>query len=189
LFNFNLLIVPGLVLASCAGDLGRAEAATDSASLDRPARTAKNSVFLEGGGAGVLYSVNYERHLGEATAIRVGYGFVQYEEFCIIFCEDLDIVSRHTIPILFSLTAGGRGPHNLNVSLGANLSLYRSTSRSGGFRDSVWTASPMTEVSYRLQPRSGGVYLRVGLVLMLLGTSDQTYLPLPWPTLALGATF
>ena len=43
----------------------------------RPKRTANNSIFVEGFGNGALYSVNYERILGDTNiSLRAGFGYV-----------------------------------------------------------------------------------------------------------------
>ncbi len=45
---------------------------------DESDRPAPNSIFLEGLGSGVLYSINYERRVIDDLGLRIGLGHVQF---------------------------------------------------------------------------------------------------------------
>ena len=161
-------------------------------------RDARNVLFVEGGGAATVYSVNYERFLTTDVSLRVGYGFVEYDpaEFswfhgCGIFllsCPTQN-VSRHALPVTLSWTGGRTGPHLFNLSAGATTLFFRTTTDEGEFVETRWSAAPTAEVGYRFQPRSGGFFFRVGVTMTLLEIGRGEWRPLPWPSLALGGTF
>ena len=131
-------------------------------------------------------------------SLRVGYGFVEHAGgdffdddcglFIFPFCRD-EVVSRHAFPVTVSWTGGREGPHLFNLSAGATPLFFRTTTPEGDFVETRWSAAPTAEVGYRFQPRSGGFFLRAGLMLTLLEVDRGDWLPLGWPSLALGGTF
>src|SRR5262245_43039769 len=78
------LALGGLALAEDApaamppappSDAAPAASSAEAPSLAEAERPAANGVFLEGLGAGVLYSLNYERVVADAVAVRLGFSY------------------------------------------------------------------------------------------------------------------
>jgi hypothetical protein len=176
-------------LMAAVGSPRASEAAPSAKAAAPSTRSARNAVFAEAGGAGLLYSVNYERHVTADLAFRVGYGYFSYAALCLSDCSRPEVVERHTVPLVVSWTLGRRGPHHVNLSGGVSPTFFHTTSPTGDFIESRWAVTPMAEIGYRLQPRRGGVYFRIGLAGVLLDLEDGNHLPVPLPSLALGGTF
>lgn len=78
----------------------------------------KNTVYMEAKGAGLLYSLNYERNINDNITVRVGYGFIP-----LVGVDDRCVggrVSVTSIPIMANYFIGG-GNHNLAVSGGVSI--------------------------------------------------------------------
>jgi hypothetical protein len=160
---------------------------------------APNSIYLEGLGAGLVYSLNYERMVADDVGVRVGFSYLSFGASASTPGGSASSsASFVTVPITASYI-GVRGRKS-SLELGGGVSLnYASASASGiGASASGSGLAPLgvAMVGYRLHPVDGpGFQFRVGLMALVgngLGWSnpDPTKIGvLPWGYLSLGASF
>jgi hypothetical protein len=158
-----------------------------------------NSIYLEGLGAGLAYSLNYERMVVDDVGVRVGFSYLSFGASATTSAGTTSSsASFITVPITASYI-GLRGRKS-SLELGGGMSLnYASGSASGlGASASGSGVAPLgvAMVGYRLHPVDGpGFQFRVGLMALVgngLGFSnpDPTKVGvLPWGYLSLGASF
>ncbi|HEX3770118.1 MAG TPA: hypothetical protein VHV30_04605 [Polyangiaceae bacterium] len=118
-----------------------------------PARTANNSFFIQLGGAGLFYSINFERIFGDSdVSVRFGFGYVHLDGtiFGHLFNEE-DI----TVPGILSYYVGLGGPHKIQIGLGAML-LYQQYDGNGPVATRT-TMNFSTVLGYRYLPVDGGI--------------------------------
>jgi hypothetical protein len=156
-------------------------------------RSAKNSIYAEGLGAGIFYSLNYDRTFGDFSG-RVGFGYVSLRTLA--SSDGTSTVTEHASLIAVPLTVSylgigskkhmfelGAGATILNVGANASAFDVNASSSSSGSTTVVFGNAIL---GYRLQPPDGGFLLRAGLNVILGGSELPV---LPWPYLALGGTF
>jgi hypothetical protein len=174
-----------------AASVAEAEAAADP-DAESPA---KNGLFLEGLGPGLLYSLNYERVLIDDIAVRIGFSYWSVTATATSGSATAEAsASFFTVPMtvtyvgLRGLEVGG-GMTLLHTS-GSGSTLGASASGSG--------FSPLGTllVGYRSHPIGGaGFQFRVGGMAMMgeglsLSANDPTsFGVLPWLYLSAGAGF
>lgn len=161
-------------------------------------RTAKNSIYAEGLGSGLTYSVNYERLVHTDVGVRAG---LSYMSFSSSASAGGATASSSSTWLAFPLTASylgiSSGSHALELGGGATV-IY--TSGSAEAMGASASASGMTAygdvlVGYRLQPVDGGFQFRVGFTGLVgkgLGldvTDPEAIGFLPWFHLSLGGSF
>jgi hypothetical protein len=137
---------------------------------------AKNAVYVEVGGNGVGYTINYDRKLGDKFSLRGGiefWGVVSSEGGAGIVLA----------PVMVNYLAG-RGDNRLELGLGklfaqvgAGYSDSQYWSRING---DTWTGT----IGFRHQPRRGGFLFRVGLTPIIV--KDFTFL---WAGGSVGIAF
>jgi hypothetical protein len=150
------------------------------------ARQANNSLYVELGGSGALYSLNYERFVLDDVALRIGFGYVSLTGSTINGATVTADVSLVTIPVTASYLGIGSGNHRLELGGGA---VYASIS---GAIDSTGTkafgsASGVVGtaiVGYRYTRPSGGFTFRAAFT-PLFGQGGF----LPWAGVAFGFGF
>jgi len=124
-------------------------------------RTAKNSVFAEGLGAGILYSVNYERLVINDLGVRVGFAYYA-------FSASSGSSSAKAGYVMFPITASyigiSSGSHALELGAGTTLAYVTAASSSMGLSASGAGVGGFGTilVGYRIQPRRGGFQFRIG---------------------------
>lgn len=173
-------------------------AAPEQGQLMAPApeeeRTAKNSVYAEGLGPGLLYSINYERLVIDELAVRVGLSYMSYGASA---GSASSSVTFMTFPITASYIGISAGKHCLELGGGATV-LYASGSASGlgaSSEGSGLGGFGTVLIGYRIQPPNGGFQFRVGLSGMFgpgLGfdVKDPTAFGfIPWGYISLGGSF
>jgi hypothetical protein len=142
-------------------------------------REAYNSIYVEVAGSGLLWSINYDRLLGENVALRFGLGYV--------YLSTLSIGSHLlTLPLVVTGLVGapehkfefGAGAVPFYLSDPVNGSTYKVLGRTG------FSAMGTVVVGYRYQPEDAGFMFRIGFTPLF---SDKDFLP--WPGLSLGGTF
>jgi len=157
-------------------------------------RSAKNAIYAEGLGAGIFYSVNYERVFGDFSG-RVGFGYVSLSASE----TSADGTSGSTasatflaVPLTVSYLGIGSQTNMFEVgggatilNVGANGSAFDVDSSSHGSGSTTVVLGNVI-TGYRLQPPNGGFFLRTGINTLLGGSKLPV---LPWPYLALGGTF
>ncbi|MEM1417780.1 MAG: hypothetical protein AAGH15_22970 [Myxococcota bacterium] len=151
---------------------------------NRDARGARNVVFVEGLGAGLFWSLNYERFLTKDLALRFGFGVTRFTDPDF---EDTQYTFL-AIPVLLSFTgvdnaSGGNGAHHLNLSAGF-VAVYVSETVDDTFTADGSGGLGVLEASYRYQPRDGGFMFRSGPQLLIGAGIVQV-----WWSLALGGAF
>jgi hypothetical protein len=180
-------------------------AATEPASEPRPAlaaaseERAANSIYAEGLGAGLVYSINYERLAVQDLAVRVGLSYMSFSASA--STENMSTSTKSTymtFPIEVSYLGIGNAHHIFEVGGGLSL-LYASGSASGvGYSSSGSGMGYLTNVllGYRLHPVGHpGFHLRVGMMVFIgkglgfdVDDPDKVGF-LPWPYLSMGASF
>lgn len=163
---------------------------------DAHARTALNSINIEGLGPGLLYSVNYERLVINDLAVRLGFSYTSWGASTGSSSASL---SWLTFPITASYIGIASGNNALELGGGATL-IYASgsgcglTSCGSGSGIGVWGS---VFAGWRVQPPNGGFQFRLGLSVLIgpgLGLSTDVSKAddigfLPWPYISLGYSF
>lgn len=135
-----------------------------------------NALFLELGGPAVLYSVNYDRRLGDFFSLRVGASYLGIN-------AGSTRATAVLVPITFHVLVGGRSWSHFEIGAGA-MPAFGSVTTSSKSGASAAGVAGVGVVGYRLQPPDGGFFFRANLnVLVADGMA------LPWPGLSFGATF
>jgi hypothetical protein len=139
----------------------------------------RNAAFLELGGPGLLYSVNYERTVQARLALRGGFSrFALVEQG----------TDRSMGATLFPLTAAalvGKGGHHLECGIGATLGAFDGNLNVavGEPRARVPFVAGVGQVGYRYQVPASGLLLRAAFTPLLTGTR---FMPLGSPVLPWG---
>lgn len=147
---------------------------------------AKNGVFIELLGPGLLYSLNYERIIGDAVSVRLGVsgwgsGSSQMNDTSSIAVA---------VPVTISYVGIRDRQHGFEVGGGGSF-LYGGSTNSGASAVSVAGTGGLATLfgGYRLHPvGKTGFQFRGGLGIqaMFINGSSLIY---PWPYLSLGAGF
>ncbi|MFQ5652595.1 MAG: hypothetical protein ACE5IY_21895 [bacterium] len=146
-------------------------------SFAQPARTDRNSVYIELLGNGLLYSINYDRMFSESVGGRIGIMYFGAAE--VDGDEDVNLT---VVPVMANYLVG-KGTHRLELGLGALLVFAaRDFDEKGGAVDEQGVAGTAT-VGYRFQPLNGGFLFRAGVTPIF---SDKVSL---WGGLSLGYGF
>jgi hypothetical protein len=159
-----------------------------------------NSVFAEGRGAGIIYSINYERMVLDQLGVRVGFSYLSVGASATAGGAS---ASSSTTYLMFPITAsytGIRSRNGAGLELGGGTTLlYTSASASAlGTSTSGSGVTPLAVamVGFRLHPIDhAGVQFRIGA--MALGgqglglqAADPTKFGfIPWGYLSLGGSF
>jgi hypothetical protein len=157
-------------------------------------RSAKNSIFVEALGNGILYSINYDRLVIDALSVRLG---LMYLSIGASSTSDSGTTSASvtliSVPIVANYVGLYSGSHGLEAGAGASL-VYASGEGSGfGYStSSSGVGGYLTvNVGYRLQPVDGGFQFRIGAMALIgPGFGDKGgWGALPWGNMSLGYTF
>lgn len=188
--------------ASSATPKAQAAAPERSDDADAPRtdnKPAPNSVFLEGLGAGLFYSINYERRVIDDLGVRAGFGYVSLSASGATAAGQASASASYlTIPITASYL-GIRGRRS-GLELGGGTTLaYASGAASSGVTSvsgSGMTAFGTLLVGYRLHPVDhAGFQFRVGVMalaakgLSLSNPDPNSFGVLPWFYMSGGASF
>jgi hypothetical protein len=142
-----------------------------------------NGLYVEGLGPGLFYSFNYDRVIAD-FALRIGIGYVSVgasttsssaKAYILTLPFDINYIGIGSKKHIFELGGGATV-----VSLGAGVSSLNVESKN----DSTTVVLGHLNIGYRLQPPHGGFMLRTGIS-PIIGSGGF----LPWPYIALGATF
>lgn len=145
------------------------------------AQSAKNAVYAEALGNGVLYTINYDRHFTSNVSARLG---IMNFSVSASGTNSSGNASVTLVPIMANYLVGS-GNHNLELGIGpmiANASASADVG-SGGFSDSGTTVFGTGTVGYRYQPNDGGFLFRIGLTPMYMDSFGV------WGGLSLGWAF
>ncbi|MGC4091882.1 MAG: hypothetical protein QM756_29170 [Polyangiaceae bacterium] len=181
--------------AEAKAEAAPAEAKPVEAPAPAEKERAKNSVYVEGLGAGLLYSFNYERLVIEDLAVRGGFS---YQSFTATAGDASAKSTFITLPVTASYLGVGSKHHIFELGGGMTF-MYASGSASGvgvSSSGSGMAVYPDLLVGYRLHPVDGaGFNFRVGAMAFVgkgLGwdvTDPGAVGVLPWFYLSLGASF
>ena len=156
-------------------------------------RSATNSVFLEGGGPGLLYSINYERLFEGDFGLRVGFSYTSISATSGSSSASASFIA---VPVVASYLGLSSGNHALELGGGATIINASGAASGTGMAVSgsgvgvVGTAL----LGYRRQPVEGGFQFRIGIEalfgkgLALSNPDPNTFGVLPWMYLSLGFT-
>jgi hypothetical protein len=201
----RVVALSSLLLGATSSLAGAQESAeskpppVDEATPKEKDKPAANSVFLEGLGAGLFYSVNYERRVIDDLGVRAGFGYVSLTTSASAGgAEATSSASYLTIPITASYL-GVRGRRS-GLELGGGMTLaYTGAAASSGVvasSDSGMSAIGTAMVGYRLHPVDhAGFQFRVGVMalaakgLSLSNPDPNAFGVLPWFYLSAGAGF
>jgi hypothetical protein len=157
-------------------------------------RSAKNAIYVEGLGAGLFYSVNYDRTIGD-FAVRAGFSYFSVSasstnaagttggSASASFMSFPITVSYLGVGSLNNIFELGAGATILNLGAGASAFNTDEKSSASGSAVYVW---PEVLLGYRYQPADGGFFFRGGLEGLIGGSSIPV---LPWPYVSLGGVF
>jgi hypothetical protein len=171
----------------------------DEAAANDKGKPAANSVFLEGMGAGLFYSINYERRVIDDLGVRAGFSYLTLSTSASAGGVDASSSASYlTIPITASYL-GVRGRRS-GLELGGGMTLaYTSAAASSGITassDSGMTALGTAMVGYRLHPVDhAGFQFRVGVMalaakgLSLSNPDPESFGVFAWFYLSAGAGF
>jgi hypothetical protein len=158
-------------------------------------RTASNNFFLEGGGPGLIYSLNYERILEQDFGLRVGFSYQSFTATASSGGSSGSAsVSFVTVPVIASYLGVSSGNHVLELGAGGT-AVYASGSASGtglAASGSGMMALGTALIGYRRQPVNGGFQFRVGVEalagkgLSISNPDPNKFGVLPWMYLSLG---
>jgi hypothetical protein len=159
-------------------------------------RSATNNIFLEGGGPGLLYSLNYERILEQDYGLRIGFSYQSFSGTASSGgSTSTASASVITVPVIASYLGISSGNHVLELGVGGT-AVYASGAVSGSGMSTAGSgmmALGTALIGYRRQPVDGGLQFRVGVeALVGKGLSlSSPYDPnavgvLPWMYLSLG---
>lgn len=155
------------------------------ASADPP-RTAHNSIFIELGGNGGIYTINYDRIVSDNFSLRAGLGYMAIGATASSGGSSASAsVSMTMIPVIANFMVGS---NNHKLELGAGLTFFHMSGTSSSLGNTVKASgfSPVgTAVAgYRYVPHKGGFTFRAG-VTPLFTTEDF----LPWGGVSFGYLF
>ena len=156
-------------------------------------RNAYNSVFVEGGGPGLLYSLNYERIVENDFGLRVGFS---YESFSASAGGSSASASIVAIPVIASYLGLSSGNHVLELGAGATGIYANGAGSVTGLSasGSGMTALGTVLIGYRRQPMNGGFQFRIGMEVLvgkglaLSNPNPDSIGVLPWMYMSLGFT-
>ena len=138
----------------------------------------KNTIYSEAGGAGLLYSFNYERNITDKITARIGWSAVP------VTAEGSDEgMSITSIPIMANYLLGG-GNHKLAFSGGISMISLDAETDFGGLSLASTTATVFGG-GYRYHRLTGGFFFNLSGYLINLGEIGS----LPTAGLGFGWTF
>lgn len=158
---------------------------------------APNSIYLEGLGAGLAYSLNYERRVIDDLGVRVGFSYLSVSAGASAGGASSSASSTLIgIPITASYLGVRSGKHALELGAGATLEYASAAASSFGSNASGSGLSPygVAMVGYRLHPVDhAGFQFRVGAMALagngLSFSKANGFGVLPWGYISFGASF
>ncbi len=126
-------------------------------------RKAQQAFYLELGGNGILYSLNYERFVSQTVSLRVGGGY-----YSVSTPNGPDVgasASISWIPLLVNYLGVGSGDNRLELGVGV-VPIYATAAVDTGAAEASSSGVLLTgtaSVAYRYIPRDGGFNFKVAL--------------------------
>jgi hypothetical protein len=169
------------------------------AAMAAPRKPAANSIYAEGLGAGLAYSINYERMVLDDLGVRAGMSYLSMTASASSGTASSSAsASFLSFPITASYIGVRRGKHSLE--LGGGVTLTRSSGSGSSFgmtaSGSGMSGIGTAMIGYRIHPVDhAGFQFRVGLMALAgkglgLDTTDPSaFGVLPWGYISMGASF
>jgi hypothetical protein len=156
-------------------------------------RDANSSLFVEGGGPGLLYSVNYELLFDDDFGIRAGFSYQPLSATGSSGGGGSASVSLFTVPVLANYLVSF-GSSALELGGGATIIKADGAASGNGLAVSAsgTTVLGTAIMGYRRQPADGGFQFRIGIEALVgkglaLSNPDPNKLGvLPWMYLSIG---
>lgn len=150
-----------------------------------PAPFARNAVYAELGGPGLLYTINYERFFLPRLSVRAGFSLFGFRE-----SGTGDTLGIFTLPLTAQYLVGS-GSHHLELGLGLITGVMWSDLNSFDRTEHFGLIAATATVGYRYQPPAGGLLLRVALTPFYGGERfEPAGLPVtPWGSVGAGYAF
>lgn len=186
-----------VAIAACAALVLVLALAPSAAAAPGDPPLARNAVYVEGFGAGLTYSIDYERLVSPVASVRLGWGYDSLGGVCGYgagcawlagspSAENSPSANLTMIPVTASYLGLRRGHHVLELGGGVTLAVADHVRgmaiATGGFA--------VAFAGYRYQPSCRGVQFRIGASLYV-GPGFGRYLggdPLPLPVFPWGYT-
>jgi hypothetical protein len=160
---------------------------------------APNSIYVEGLGAAIGYSINYERLVLDPLAVRVGFSYLSLSASAGAGTESSSASATYLFfPITASYIGLRSGKHSLELGGGVTLLSLSGSANALGVSSSGAAIVPfgVLMVGYRFHPVDhAGFQFRIGFNALIgeglgLQNPDPSKLGfIPWPYLSLGASF
>jgi len=186
------LVCSVLSIGFILGAAGAARAEEQDIVQTKHERTALNSVYLELGGNGPLYSLNYERFVSDEISARIGVMFMSVSASATAGTTTSSAnVTWFDAPLTMSYLGIGGPNHKLELGAGAVM-MYFSATGASTF-SAVATAkgfviAPTAIVGYRYVPTDGGFNFRAGFTPLFIAAGGQSTF-FPWGGIAAGYSF
>ena len=186
--TFALLAAPLLLFAApppAASENAEPPDPVPVAAVSAETNTARNAIFFEAFGSGLLYSLNYERFLEKYDlGLRAGASFFTYAVSSYGSSGNLTLVS---FPLIASYYVGW-AKHKIQLGLGATVFYLAASSDSRGQsfdseRSGLGLAASAV-VGYRYMPRDSGFTFGVGFTPLVRASKF-----LPWGGINAGYAF
>ena len=160
------------------------EAGAEQEPASNTKRTAKNVLYVELGGNGILYSLNYERFVTDDINIRLGLDY-----FSVSATDSSGDSANATflvIPVMFNYMGIGTPNHKLELGVGLDLLYLSAQSSIVGSEGDVdgFVVGGTATIGYRYVPHDGGFNFKVGFTPVFAPKFFQ-----PWGGLGFGAVF
>lgn len=156
-------------------------------------RSAKNSMFVELGGSGVMYSLNYERFFLQDAAVRVGAMYFGISSSATSgTTTDSASASWLAIPILAEYTGVRQGNHALELGVGIEPMHFSATASSDGTFGAAngWLMTGTAAIGYRYQNPAGGFLFRATFTpLFVFSPAQGGSAFVPWGGVSFGYSF
>jgi hypothetical protein len=197
-------VAPAPAPAGSAAPAAAAPAAPVPAAAVTPAagtgdHLAENSIYAEGLGAAILYSINYERVLADMVALRAGFSYFSASASASDGTTTSSASSTYVfVPITASYLGIRSGKHVLELGAGATMLFLSGSANAAGVSASAGGVVPfgIAMIGYRLHPVDhAGFQFRIGFNALFgqgigLQNPDPTKIGyIPFPYLSLGASF
>ena len=157
---------------------------------EKVVRTAKNVVFAELGGNGIVYSINYERLFDDTGfGVRVGFSYISFGSSASDGVNTSSTkLSYLAVPILVNYYLGSAN-HKLQLGLGLTISHVSVGVSGNSLTGSADGIVPLVTaaIGYRYMPAKGGFNFSIGFTPFFIPSGDKSFLP--WAGLGLGAVF
>lgn len=202
--NSTILSISTLGLGLALSTNAYAQVSDSGVQVDRAPehnsdKPAQNSVYAEGLGAGLAYSINYERIFVDEIALRGGFSYLSSSASATTSSGTTTATASYlTFPITVSYFGLRGRKSSLEVGGGMTLTYASGSASALGVSASASGIAPVGTLllGYRLHPVGGaGFQFRVGgMALAAKGFSlsnpdPEAFGVLPWLYLSMGASF